>query len=192
MSRIGKQPIEVPQGVDLTLNGQTVRVKGPRGELTFEVHPDITVTMEDGVVTVTRPSDKPRHRALHGLNRMLVANMIEGGKTPILAKQDLVEMGFQLILYPLAGLFAAARAIETIYQKLKDDETTLGREEIEALGRGEPLPPQPVPVREKLAPAPSDSSKQPEKAPPPLGLPGADGPLPGPATSVYEAPDHNS
>jgi len=78
MSRIGKQPIEVPQGVDLTLNGQTVRVKGPRGELTFEVHPDITVTMEDGVVTVTRTSDKPQHRALHGLNRMLVANMIEG------------------------------------------------------------------------------------------------------------------
>jgi len=60
----------------------------------------------------------------------MVANMIEGGKTPILAKQDLVEMGFQLILYPLAGLFAAARAIETIYQKLKDDETTLGREEM--------------------------------------------------------------
>ena len=60
----------------------------------------------------------------------MVANMIEGGKTPILAKQDLVEMGFQLILYPLAGLFAAARAIESIYQKLKDDETTLGREEM--------------------------------------------------------------
>ncbi len=78
MSRIGKQPIEVPQGADVTLNGQTVRVKGPKGELTFEVHPDITVTMEDGVVTVTRPSDEPQHRALHGLTRTLVANMIEG------------------------------------------------------------------------------------------------------------------
>ena len=81
--------------------------------------------------------------------------------------------------------------LEIVAQALLERET-LGREEIAALGRGEPLPPQPVPAREKLAPAPSDSSKQPEKAPPPLGLPGADGPLPGPATSVYEAPDHNS
>ena len=81
--------------------------------------------------------------------------------------------------------------LEIVAQALLERET-LGREEIAALGRGEPLPPQPVPAREKLAPAPSDSSKQPEKALPPLGLPGADGPLPGPATSVYEAPDHNS
>ena len=82
--------------------------------------------------------------------------------------------------------------LEIVAQALLERET-LGREEIAALGRGEPLPPQLVPAREELAPAPSDSSKQPEKAaPPPLGLPGADGPLPGPATSVYEAPDHNS
>ena len=78
MSRIGKQPIEVPQGADVTLNGQAVHVKGPKGELTFDVHPDISVTMDDGVVTVTRPSDEPQHRALHGLTRMLVANMVEG------------------------------------------------------------------------------------------------------------------
>ncbi len=78
MSRIGKQPIEVPQGADVTLNGQTVRVKGPKGELTFEVHPDITVTMDDAVIAVTRSSDEPKHRALHGLTRVLVANMVEG------------------------------------------------------------------------------------------------------------------
>ena len=78
MSRIGKQPIEIPQGADVTLNGQAVRVKGPKGELTFDVHPDIRVTIDDGVVTVSRPSDEPQHRALHGLTRMLVANMVEG------------------------------------------------------------------------------------------------------------------
>ena len=78
MSRIGKQPIEVPQGTDLTLNGQTVHVKGPKGELNFDVHEDITVSMDDRVVTVTRPSDEPQHRALHGLTRMLIANMVEG------------------------------------------------------------------------------------------------------------------
>lgn len=62
----------------MTLDGQAVRVKGPKGELRLVVHPDITVIMNDRVVKVTRPSDHPRHRALHGLTRMLVANMIEG------------------------------------------------------------------------------------------------------------------
>ncbi len=78
MSRIGKQPIEVPQGTDVTLNGQAVHVKGPKGELTFDVHPDISVSMDDRVVSVTRSSDEPKQRALHGLTRMLVANMVEG------------------------------------------------------------------------------------------------------------------
>ena len=78
MSRIGKQPIEIPQGADVTLKGQAVRVKGPKGELVFEAHPDMTVTIDDRVITVTRPSDQPQHRALHGLTRMLLANMIEG------------------------------------------------------------------------------------------------------------------
>ena len=78
MSRIGRQPIEVPQGADVTLNGQTVHVKGPKGELTFDVHPDISVAMDDRMIKVTRSSDRPQHRALHGLTRMLVANMVEG------------------------------------------------------------------------------------------------------------------
>jgi large subunit ribosomal protein L6 len=78
MSRIGKQPIEVPEVVKPTLNGQEVCVKGPKGELTLDAHPDMTVTLDDGVITVTRPSDEPKHRALHGLTRMLVANMVEG------------------------------------------------------------------------------------------------------------------
>ncbi len=78
MSRIGKQPIDVPQGVDVTVNGQNVTVKGAKGQLAIDAHPDMAVTIEDGVITVTRPSDQPEHRALHGLTRTLVANMIEG------------------------------------------------------------------------------------------------------------------
>ena len=78
MSRIGKEPIDVPQGADVTLNGQGVHVKGPKGELNLDVHPDMAVTLDEGVITVTRPSDQPQHRALHGLTRMLVANMVEG------------------------------------------------------------------------------------------------------------------
>ncbi|RMH16554.1 MAG: 50S ribosomal protein L6 [Gemmatimonadetes bacterium] len=78
MSRIGKKPVEIPNGVDLTLDGGTVRVKGPKGELTLDVHPDMKIAVEDGALTVERPSDQPNHRALHGLTRSLIANMVEG------------------------------------------------------------------------------------------------------------------
>lgn len=78
MSRIGKKPIELPQKVSVDIKGQHVTVKGPKGELTLDVHPDMTVKMEDSIVTVERPSELPRHRALHGLTRALLANMVEG------------------------------------------------------------------------------------------------------------------
>jgi large subunit ribosomal protein L6 len=95
MSRIGKQPIEIPQGVDVTLNGQAVGVKGPKGELDFDVHRDITVTMDDGVITVTRPTDQPQHRALHGLTRMLVANMIEGVVNGFVKTLEIQGVGYR-------------------------------------------------------------------------------------------------
>ena len=97
MSRIGKEPIEVPQGADVTLNGQAVRVKGPKGELTFEVHPDITVTMDNGVVTVTRASDAPKHRALHGLTRMLIANMVEGVMNGFTKTLEIQGVGYRAL-----------------------------------------------------------------------------------------------
>lgn len=78
MSRIGKLPIPIPPGVEVTVNGQTVRVKGPKGELSRTLHPDIGVTVADGRVLVSRPSDEKEHKALHGLSRTLVANMVEG------------------------------------------------------------------------------------------------------------------
>ncbi len=88
MSRIGKQPIPIPDKVSVNMQGQTVSVKGPRGELTHIVHPDIMVKEEDGVLNVTRPSDQRQHRALHGLTRALLANMVTGvseGFPPYLA-----------------------------------------------------------------------------------------------------------
>ncbi|MEX2236427.1 MAG: 50S ribosomal protein L6 [Dehalococcoidia bacterium] len=78
MSRIGKQPIELPKGVDVTLDGQRVVVKGPKGQLQREVSADMQIKVEGGVLTVERPSDKPEHRALHGLTRALLANMTAG------------------------------------------------------------------------------------------------------------------
>ncbi|MBE2269807.1 MAG: 50S ribosomal protein L6 [Anaerolinea sp.] len=78
MSRIGKKPISIPAKVTIDIQGQDLTVKGPKGELKFSVHPDITVTQEDGSLVVTRPTDEREHRALHGLTRALVANMVEG------------------------------------------------------------------------------------------------------------------
>ena len=78
MSRIGKKPIEVPKGVTVSIDGSVVRVKGPKGELERTLHPAMTAAQENGTLTISRPSDEPEHRALHGLSRTLVANMIEG------------------------------------------------------------------------------------------------------------------
>lgn len=78
MSRIGKKPIPIPPKVTVTIEGQHVKVKGPKGELSLDVHPDMTVTQQDGQVVVTRPSDERQHRALHGLTRALISNMVTG------------------------------------------------------------------------------------------------------------------
>ena len=78
MSRIGRQPIPVPSGVTVSIEPESVHVKGPKGELSERIHRDIDVTQEDGQLVVTRPTDRGEHRALHGLTRTLVANMVEG------------------------------------------------------------------------------------------------------------------
>ena len=78
MSRIGRLPIPLPDGVEVTREGRLLRVKGPKGMLEREIHPEMTVEQADGELRVTRPSDEPRHRALHGLTRTLVNNMVVG------------------------------------------------------------------------------------------------------------------
>jgi len=78
MSRIGKKPITLPKGVAMDVQGRTVAVKGPRGELRRDVHPEMEIALADGVFTVARPSEDKRHKALHGLTRTLVQNMVDG------------------------------------------------------------------------------------------------------------------
>jgi large subunit ribosomal protein L6 len=78
MSRVGKAPIPLPQGVEAAVTGSTVEITGPKGRLARTVHPDIRVQLNDSVITVQRPSDLDRHRALHGLTRALLANMVKG------------------------------------------------------------------------------------------------------------------
>jgi large subunit ribosomal protein L6 len=78
MSRIGRKPITVPAGVTVAIEPESVRVNGPKGELVERIHRDITVEQNDDVITVTRPTDRGEHRAMHGLYRSLVANMVIG------------------------------------------------------------------------------------------------------------------
>jgi large subunit ribosomal protein L6 len=78
MSRIGRKPVTVPKGVTLQLDGNDVAVKGPRGELRRRLHPDMQIALDKDQFTVARPSEEKRHKALHGLTRTLVQNMVEG------------------------------------------------------------------------------------------------------------------
>jgi large subunit ribosomal protein L6 len=95
MSRIGKKPVPVPTGVTVSIDGSTVRVKGPRGELTRLVHAEMQVAVDGAAVTVARPSDEPRHKALHGLTRTLVANMIEGVTAGFRKQLEIVGVGYK-------------------------------------------------------------------------------------------------
>src|SRR5437762_2418418 len=142
MSRIGKEPIAVPAGVDVSVDGSRVSVKGPRGQLEQSFHPDMRILLEDGTLRVERPSDERDHRCLHGLTRPLIANMVEGvthgyetrlevggvGARAVLRGPDLeLALGFShaVSLPPAAGLQLPRRAVDRsnrhIYAQLVDD-----------------------------------------------------------------------
>lgn len=95
MSRIGKAPIEIPAGVTVTVKDSHVVVKGPKGELEQEVNPVIEVKVEDGHVVLTRPNDERENRALHGLYRALIANMVEGVSKGYQKQMELVGVGYR-------------------------------------------------------------------------------------------------
>ena len=103
MSRIGKLPIHVPAGVTVTIKDNVVTVKGPKGELVQEVNPDINVTLADGVIHLTRPTDDKNHRALHGLYRSLINNMVVG-----------VTEGYQKVLEVNGVGYRAAKSGKTL------------------------------------------------------------------------------
>jgi large subunit ribosomal protein L6 len=100
MSRIGRRPIPLPQGVSATIAGQTITVKGPKGEISRTVHADLTLVQENGTVAVRRPSDEPRHRALHGLTRTLVANMVEGVTKGFSKSLEIQGVGYKAEIKP--------------------------------------------------------------------------------------------
>ncbi len=95
MSRIGKNPIAVPAGVTIKLDGNQVSVKGPKGELSRSIPADMIIKQEDGQITVNRPSDEAKHKALHGLSRTLIANMVEGVTKGFSKQLDIVGVGYK-------------------------------------------------------------------------------------------------
>ena len=98
MSRIGRKPIPVPTGVDITIEPGTVMVKGPKGLLAEQIHRDITVTQEGAEILVTRPTDRGPHRALHGLSRSLIANMVEGVTDGFAKTLEIQGVGYRAAL----------------------------------------------------------------------------------------------
>ena len=95
MSRIGKKPVPVTKGVTVTVDGNTIKVKGPRGELARTLPTDIGVAVENDQITVSRPSEEARHKALHGLSRTLVANMVEGVTKGFQKQLEIVGVGYK-------------------------------------------------------------------------------------------------
>ena len=100
MSRIGKMPVAIPAGVAVTLDGSRITVKGPKGELSRTLPKDMAVAQEDGTLTVSRPSDEPGHKALHGLTRSLVANMVEGVTKGFSKNLELIGVGYKAEVRP--------------------------------------------------------------------------------------------
>ena len=98
MSRIGKQPIAVPDGVQVQVEPEIVRVNGPRGELSERKSRDISVEQEDGTLVVKRPTDRKEHKALHGLTRSLIANMIEGVTSGFEKRLEIQGVGYRAAL----------------------------------------------------------------------------------------------
>ncbi len=95
MSRIGKLPVVVPASVNVTLDGSSLTVKGPKGELSETFHKDMIIAFENGAITVSRPTDEKEHRALHGLTRALIANMVKGVDTGYTKELEISEGGYR-------------------------------------------------------------------------------------------------
>ena len=98
MSRIGKKPVAVPDKVSVSISGQEVTVKGPEGELKLQVHPNISVVEEDGTLKVSRPDDTRENRALHGLSRSLLQNMVDGVQKLFEKRLTIVGVGYNASL----------------------------------------------------------------------------------------------
>ena len=148
MSRIGKAPIALPKGVEISVSkGNLVSVKGPKGTLSQQVDQDLSVEIEDGVLTVKRPTDQKRHKAMHGLYRALLANMVQGVSEGFVKEMELVGVGYkasntgQLLeltvgySHPILFAVPAEVKLETINEKGKLPMVRLQSHDKQLLGQ---------------------------------------------------------
>lgn len=149
MSRIGKNPISIPAGVTIDVDkSNTVKVKGPKGELTQAVHADLEVTIEDATVTVKRPSDQKRHKAAHGLFRTLINNMVTGVSEGYEKKMEVVGVGYraeakgknrlELALgfsHPVVMILPPEIEVETVSQRGQNPLITLRSHDKQLIGQ---------------------------------------------------------
>jgi large subunit ribosomal protein L6 len=142
MSRIGKAPITVPNGVTVTVGSDNVvTVKGPKGELKQPIDRDIKVEVKDGIVSITRPTDQIRHRALHGLSRALLANLVKGVTEGYSKKLELIGVGFKAanqgnvldlaLGYSHNIIFEVPKELKVATEQLKGQNPTISLEGID-------------------------------------------------------------
>jgi large subunit ribosomal protein L6 len=148
MSRIGKAPIEIPANVSIeVLKGNVVKVKGPKGELLQTIDPDLSIEIEDGVLTVTRPTEQKRHRSMHGLYRSLINNMVVGVATGYTLEMELVGVGYRAsntgnllelsLGYSHPAMFAVPDevTVETVTEKGKNPVVKLSSHDKQLVGQ---------------------------------------------------------
>ena len=126
MSRIGNKTIALPKGVEVNVKDGIVLVKGPKGQISKPLVPLVGVEVTDGVVKVTRENNSKSAKSFHGLMRALLANMVEGGRSPVLPKSRLEQLGYAIAIYPGTGFFAAAAALKGVYRHLENTGSSLG------------------------------------------------------------------
>jgi len=116
MSRIGKLPVTIPAGVTVKVEGNKVSVKGPKGELSRTIHPEMMVKLDGNVLTVARPSDEQNHKALHGLSRTLLANMVEGCTKGYVKQLEITGVGFKAEPKPFGLQLALGFSHQVVYK----------------------------------------------------------------------------
>jgi large subunit ribosomal protein L6 len=116
MSRIGKLPVTIPAGVTVKVEGNKVSVKGPKGELSRTIHPEMVLKLDGNVLTVARPSDEQNHKALHGLSRTLLANMVEGCTKGYTKQLEITGVGFKAEPKPFGLQLALGFSHQVVYK----------------------------------------------------------------------------
>ena len=122
MSRVGKQPITIPDAVTLDVKGSVVTAKGPKGELSVEISPELKMTIEDGTLAVERPSEEKRHREIHGLYRSLINNIVVGVTEGFEKRLEIVGVGYRAEMKGKNLLLSVGFSHDILFRPLEDTE----------------------------------------------------------------------